>query len=286
MLPPDVLARVPGGEMHDPARLVRLAGGRFNETWHVVTPAGSFVVRRSITSQAVLGVDRAREHALHCAAAAAGLAPAVVHVDDAAGVLVTEFVAGGAWSGVDLEDSGHLERLGRCLARLHALEPPAVPPLDLAAIASRVRTLLHRGPAAVRERADALYEQASASLREIAASDPAPRPCIVHNDLNPANLVGPEPVLVDWEYAGLGDPVLDVASVLSFRPLSPDRTGLLLDAAGLGDPASRRRLAAWNAFCPALNDLWYLAEAELAGPPPNGGSVRSTTGAARGESAH
>ena len=106
--------------------------------------------------------------------------------------------------------------------------------------------------------------------RELArrrAALPAPArlaPC--HHDLHRRNFLddGRRLQVVDWEYAGPGDPGADLASCIGYHALDAAATEALLDGYGGVDAALRSRIAAlaWIFDC-----LWYgwNAAAELAG---------------------
>ena len=68
------------------------------------------------------------------------------------------------------------------------------------------------------------------------------RPC--HNDLLNANFIddGVRIRIVDWEYAGMGDPFFDLGNVSVNHGLRPDEDALLLEAYD-GAPARADRLA-------------------------------------------
>ena len=61
-------------------------------------------------------------------------------------------------------------------------------------------------------------------------------PC--HNDLLALNFIddGERTWIVDWEYAGMGDPYFDLANFAVNNGLDPEGEALLLDAYGGGDP--------------------------------------------------
>ncbi len=68
-------------------------------------------------------------------------------------------------------------------------------------------------------------------------ADQAPRPC--HNDLLNANFIddGERLVIVDWEYAGMGDPFFDLANFSINHDLDAEARAVLL-AAYAGDAHS------------------------------------------------
>ena len=102
LIPEAVLAHVPGyGVGGFTARAARLYGGTVNASFRVDTSAGRFVVRLHDAMARTLGADHEREAQLHAAAAAAGLAPALVHVDPEHRFMVMEYVPGPVWGSQD-----------------------------------------------------------------------------------------------------------------------------------------------------------------------------------------
>ena len=96
------------------------------------------------------------------------------------------------------------------------------------------------------------FEQSLASAREVveAVSDDAehsPVPC--HNDLLPANfLSGAERiVIVDWEYAGMGDRFFDLGNLAVNNEFGEEDEDRLLEAY-FGEPATPRRRASLKLF--------------------------------------
>jgi thiamine kinase-like enzyme len=68
-------------------------------------------------------------------------------------------------------------------------------------------------------------------------------PVSCHNDLLPANLLLNSSVLiVDWEYAGMGDRYFDLANLAVNNELAPEDEARLLEAY-FGEPATPRRQA-------------------------------------------
>jgi thiamine kinase-like enzyme len=210
------------------ARLEPLGGGITNRNFRVTVAGEAFVLRIGGTDTELLGIDRHAEHAASRIAADLGLAPEVVGLVEPEGYLVTRFVEGEVGR-VDVE------QVGRALARLHA--GPAFPAcFDSFRVVEVYRaTALERGvtvPAAyerAREIADAI-ERRRAGV--------APRPC--HNDLLNANFIadGSRSWIVDWEYAGMGDPFFDLGNFAVNHELDEDGERRLLRAYGSDDAAA------------------------------------------------
>jgi thiamine kinase-like enzyme len=261
------LRYVPGLE-HGAAPLAveRLAGGSVNEVFRVDTAAGQFVLRLDGPHWRRPGVDRARELALHARAAAAGLAPSLVHAPAGTGLLVMEYVPGRPWSERDFESPPALERLGRRLAQLHELVPPrqvaVFDPLQVArGYAARIEAREGRARAGDVEPVLARLLAVGAQLSRITRP-----PAIVHGDLVHSNLIeGARLWLVDWEYAQVSDPLMDVACLLAYYPGARAHAPVVLATAGLAADAEELRLRIY--IYEALSWLWYRARGEAAAAP-------------------
>ena len=66
--------------------------------------------------------------------------------------------------------------------------------------------------------------------------------------------------MIDWEYAGLGDPYFDLAIVIQHHGLGPDLASHFLHCYLEREPlaAESRRLQDWCSVYAALLDLWTL----------------------------
>ena len=86
-------------------------------------------------------------------------------------------------------------------------------------------------------------------------------PVTTHGDLNANNFFGPVPMLVDWEYAQLADPIYDLACLSVYYPGLRLRRGELLGTAGITDANGAVRLRLHVQLFDCLNRLWEQAEA-------------------------
>ncbi|HEY4974172.1 MAG TPA: phosphotransferase [Steroidobacteraceae bacterium] len=259
------LARVPGLEHGAAARHIeRLGGGTVNEVYRVDSAAGCFVLRLDGAAWRRPGVDRVRELVLHRAAAAAGLAPSIVDAaPEAHGLLVMEYLQGRLWTGADYDDVGALRRLGERLYELHRLPAPAVDAFDPWQVAlAYVRQL----DATQALDIELPLRRLQASCAELHCGDAAL--CVVHGDLWQGNLLqGSRLWLLDWEYAQVSDPLMDVACVLAYYPGAERYRAELAAAAGFDARARERALSARVYVYRALAWLWHLARGEQAEPP-------------------
>ena len=127
MIDGELLQHVPGCENGDaPYSQELLGGGKVNRSFLVRTRRGRFVVRLNENSAADPGLDRAREVALHSAAAAAGIAPHIIYACPDHSCLITDYVEGRLWTPHYFTRMRDLRALGQRLRVLHALAAPSV----------------------------------------------------------------------------------------------------------------------------------------------------------------
>jgi thiamine kinase len=259
------LARVPGLEHGAAAqRIERLGGGTVNEVYRVDSAAGRFVLRLDGAAWRRPGVDRARELILHRAAAAAGIAPALVAAaPESQGLLVMEFLAGRLWDIADYGNVDALRRLGERLYALHRLPAPAIETFDPWRVAQAYVRQIDGAQADALERPLQRLQLRCAELRSGCAAM-----TVVHGDLWQGNLLqGSRLWLLDWEYAQLSDPLMDVACVLAYYPAAERYRAELAAAAGFDAQALGPALSARVFIYRALSWLWHLARGEQAEPP-------------------
>jgi len=211
--------------------LTALSGGITNRNY-LVTVAGSadrFVIRLAGNDTHLLGISREVELAATVAAAGVGVGPEVVAFIRPEGYLVTRFIEGSPLPEADARRPDNLARVADALRRFH--DGPAIPGLFIPLRLVEV----YRALAAERGvRMPPEYELAHAIGRRVElALLPAAielRPC--HNDLLNANFIddGQRLRIVDWEYAGMGDPFFDLANFSVNHGLAVEDDEVLLAA--------------------------------------------------------
>ena len=228
----------------------RLSGGPTNNSFRVEQDGKSFVLRLDKSEATRLGLDRKAELNVIQVVAEAGLGAHPIYWDVEAGVCIRPYVPGRAWTRDDLLREGRLERLATLLRTLHALPAAGNPfkPLDAAARYAR-----QLGSAEAKR----VFENAADAFTAI--NPPAPALC--HNDLVCQNILeGDSLTLIDWEYAGMGDPFFDLAVVVQHHGLSEDLANRLLSSYLQRDiqESDRQPLAAQRRFYKLLLELWTL----------------------------
>jgi len=229
--------------------------GLSNYAWQVTASGADRFVRLARAGNQQFGADLAAEAQVVSLAAAAGLAPAVVRCDPAARLLVTQWIAGTDGSLGAGRTGQVIDRVAAALRQLHALVPP--PGLRKVSFAQQARRLQALLPV------DAQGPEFAALAPAVFArlDDPRVGLVICHHDVHARNMIldADERLwLVDWEYAGLGDPLFDLASFASQADLPESAEQRLVEqyfrGGGALDP-QRLPLARW-AF-DYVQWLWY-----------------------------
>lgn len=253
----EALATVPGWDPRD-SRIETLNGGLTNRVYHVRSKDRECVLRIDVEAPGVVVPDRRCELTIMASAAAAGVAPAILHADPEAGILVTEYLHGRAWEQTDLEGAENLEALAGLLRRVHDL-PECGFAIDLEQFAQKYEERLRRR--------DGLHDFALHCVKIVREHPVQADLACCHNDVVAKNVIDAGGLhLIDWEYACDNDPFFDLASVIGFHDLDGKRQHILLSAyAGGADAETSERLAGQLRLFDAVQWLW-LATRQLASP--------------------
>jgi aminoglycoside phosphotransferase (APT) family kinase protein len=214
--------------------------------WAVTTSRGAYVLR--LQSREIDEGYFAQQLRVLRRAAEAGIAPAVVHVDEAARAVLSARVQG--------------------MPLPAALGDPAQRGVVMASVVDRLRLLHALDPSDVAERDPIPYTRKAweaardrpvfpawassigATIDAIAATLAAdPRRAVSHNDVNPGNFLwdGTRAWLVDWEVTGLGHPYYDLATLALFLRVE-DEGAFGLVALHDGAPPDERAKATFRAL--------------------------------------
>jgi thiamine kinase-like enzyme len=256
-----VLQRVPevaGREL----TLTALSGGITNRNYLVSAPgiAERYVLRLAGNDTHLLGISREVEHAATVAAAGVGVGPEVAAFIRPEGYLVTKFIVGVPVDDVAVHRPETLRRVADSIRRVH--DGPAIPGLFIPyRIVEAYRALaLARGVRIPPE-----YELAQGIARRIElALLQAPiemRPC--HNDLLNANFIddGRRIRIVDWEYAGMGDPFFDLGNFSINHELATEEDAILLAAyEGAARPDRAARLELMRVMSDFREAMWGVLQ--------------------------
>ncbi len=242
-----------------------MTGGLSNEIWKVSDDAGAHVVRFG-ADYPFHHVFRDREATVARAAAALGFAPAVEFT--APGVMVTAFLGARTWGAADIR--ANPIRVARLLRDFHrGMRTEVAGPAFLFdafhVIRDYARTLAAgRSPFAPRL-------PGFLTLAGRLESRQVPLPIIFgHHDLLPANFLENDRLwLIDFEYAGFGTAMFDLAGAASNAGMTPPEADALL-AAYLGhapDPAFHRAFDAMQCAALLREAMWAMVSAQHLSAP-------------------
>ncbi len=209
--------------------LTALSGGITNRNFLVTVGgiADRYVIRLAGNDTHLLGISREVEYAATVAAAGVGVGPEVTSFIRPEGYLVTRFIEGSPVEVEEVRQEATLVRIADSLRRIH--RGPPIPGLF---VPLRIVEAYKALADARGVRIPPEYEVAAAIGRRIelaCLSSPIElQPC--HNDLLNANFIddGARIRIVDWEYAGMGDPYFDLGNFSINHELTPDDDANLL----------------------------------------------------------
>lgn len=204
-----------------------LSGGSRNRCYRMRDGTVDVVLRILGEGDDSFSVERNSEALAQRVAAGSGLAPRLLIHDAEAGYMVSAHVSGAVWSRDLARSAEGAARLGAWLARLHAVAAPdGLRRVRFDRVLADYCATLGPG---------GLAQTLAGCAPRIASSLGAAGPeALCHNDLHHLNLIDAAGglVAIDWEYAGLGQPVMDLAGYVAYHDLDADAVESLL--AGYG----------------------------------------------------
>jgi aminoglycoside phosphotransferase (APT) family kinase protein len=202
-----------------------LDGGITNRNFRAVLGGRDYVVRLPGKDTDLLGIDRTAERLAARQAASIGIAPELVWADEDCSVTVFAVDATPAEPDRLRADPAPF---GRALRAFHdsGLKLPTqfwIPEL-LAGYAGLFDARGATPPAA--------FARTRELVARIALAVPLNQPVACHNDLLPGNLLvdGDRVLLVDWEYAGMGHRMFDLANLAVNNEFDDGAESRLLEA--------------------------------------------------------
>ncbi|MGE3172004.1 MAG: phosphotransferase [Planctomycetota bacterium] len=245
-----------------PVEVQPLSGGLTNQNFRATTRDGRAFAVRFGTDDPVLGIDRRNEIACTRAAAELGIAPEILWCSD--GAMVAEFVAGGPMEPTTV--AANVARIAAVLRRIHDAGPMVTGHLSWFSPFLVARTYVRFA----RDRGLPLPGGAGADglLGEVAALEARMAPFVptfCHNDLMPGNLMddGQRIAVIDWEYAGFGHPLFDLAGLSSNCELTAEQDRELLRCHGDDGDAAHGQFLVLKAMAALRESLWAVLQIAL-----------------------
>ncbi|MFV8782346.1 phosphotransferase [Microbulbifer sp. SA54] len=247
-------------------RLIRaLTGGLTNRSFLLQADGEKLVLRVNARNSRALDLDRAAEAEALLRASAQGLCAPLVYIDPEYRYLLTRYIDGAP---LDLRHPQALLQIAELLRQVHQL-PPISARLDMADKAEHYwQSVDQRTPFFP---ALSQLHQLMQSLLQRNSSPETHRLC--HNDLLPDNLIVDNSGAlhaIDWEYAAIGDPFFDLATVAQGYRLDQHQQQVLLAAylQRTVDAADQQKLAHWQQMYRYLSALWYAVQMSQSGAAP------------------
>jgi len=223
----EAIARVPQWAGAEELKATPLKGGITNFNYRIDVGGEAFVLRVAGADTDLLGINREHEYAANLAAGRLGIAPAVYYFIRPEGYLVTRFVAGRPIPPDEIRRAENIRRVVDTVRKIHGMAdiPGTFDPFKII-----------RGYAGIARQYQVAFPQNYALLNvhllqaEKALRAHPDRPCPCHNDLLNGNFIlNGQLTILDWEYAGMGDPFFDLANFSDHHDLKDEQDRWMLD---------------------------------------------------------
>lgn len=223
----EAIARVPQWANAIDLKTFPLTGGITNANFRIEVNGDIFVLRIPGADTELLGIVRSAECAVSKAAGEIGIGPEIFYVIEPEGYLITSFIEGHQPSPEELGQLNNIRRVADTISRIHEMDPiperfsPFRVVEDSAEIARRFNVDFP-------DKFSWLLERMNAAETALLKIPFTPRLC--HNDLLNANFLDDGQIrILDWEYAGMGDPVFDLANFSVHHEFSDEQDRWLLE---------------------------------------------------------
>jgi thiamine kinase-like enzyme len=240
---------------------VQRIGGLTNRNYRITVGREGYVLRLAGVGTGDY-IDRTAEAHNARVAATAGVNAEVLFFDAADGRMLCRYVDGITMTAEHFRDLARVERAARAFRRMHACSEPFAGSFDVFAKIDEYLALLRRNGARIPDGYEEL-QAAAEGARAVLAERPARlSPC--HNDPLAENFLdtGERMVIVDWEYAGMNDPMWDLGDLSVEAAFGPAQDAALLGAYFGGEPpaAAAGRMVLYQGLCDLVWTLWGLIQ--------------------------
>lgn len=224
----EAIARVPQWEKATDLKVSSLAGGITNENFRIEVNGGVFVLRIPGADTELLGIVRSTECAVSRIAGKTGIGPEVIYVIEPEGYLVTNFIEGHQPALEELGQQENIRRVVEVIRRIHEMASVSETFSPFRVVENAVE-ISRRFKVDFPDNFGWMIEQMNFAERALLKSPFALRLC--HNDLLNANFLDDGQIrILDWEYAGMGDPVFDLANFSVHHEFKDEQDRWLLES--------------------------------------------------------
>jgi thiamine kinase-like enzyme len=242
------IAKVPFLAESKNIKKIPLSGGITNLNFRVDADGRSYVIRLTGEDTELLGIRRDVEYAANHAAGQLGIAPEVMHFIEPENYIVTRFINGKGIHPDVIKQPDYLARVVKKIRLFHMRGPKLEGEFNVFRRVEMLTKVSRKNNGRFPFDFDWIMQKMNEVEKALSKDPHTPRPC--HDDLLNLNWLEEdvpgeigEIRLLDWEYAGMGDPVYDLANFSSHHRLNDDQVRFLLDEYfGEEDPRHFARL--------------------------------------------
>lgn len=210
----DLLQQVPAwqGIRFSDLRNFKPMGGGTNKGYYFENVHGRFVLRISGENAVHIGINRPAEFEALARASAAGLAPEIMHFYCPEGHLLTRWLDGVVLDWPDMPKAEILPQVADVLRRVHCLEPTGYDFSPMSDINHRIARSRELG-LNLQGNAQQHVDQAQRICTRLWCNPVRDRG-LCHGDAYANNcMLSPKGlILIDWEFAGMGDIFYDISA--------------------------------------------------------------------------
>jgi thiamine kinase-like enzyme len=243
----------------------KMGGGQTNDNYKMVTLDDVYFIRCSLGQNDLLGCSLEQEWECSRLTSAAGLSPRAILYLPEEGVIVNEFIETHGRK-VDLKKSPDIKMFCELLRKLHRLEGCFKKTFDpYEVIYDYAKKTLAVGGDLPQEIMDEVLPMV-ARLRETKFFIARSVPC--HLDLHQGNILDNDKsfYLIDWEYAAMGDPFFDLATLATMENQTDEEMKEFLQEYLEGrepTPDEMNHFYEMRILSDARWALWYYLQAKI-----------------------
>jgi len=228
------IAKVPFLAESKNIKKIPLSGGITNLNFRIDADGKSYVLRLTGQDTELLGIKRDVEYAANYAAGQLGIAPEVIYFIEPENYIVTRFINGKPIPPSVIKQPDYLTRIARKIRLFHTRGPKLKNEFNVFRRVEMLTKVSKKNKGRFPFDWDWIMQKMKDVETALSKTPLSSAPC--HDDLLNLNWleedvpgdVG-EIRLLDWEYAGMGDPVYDLANFCSHHRLNDDEVRFLLN---------------------------------------------------------
>jgi thiamine kinase-like enzyme len=239
-----------------------------NTNYKVITDGDVYFLRVGADTRRFLGIQRHEELSALRAAGNIGIAPPVLYADEG-GTLVLPFLSNAHhWTPEEAATPENITRLAQTLRRLHAI--PAAQVAVRSTIYGRIsQMLINAAHMGLEPEWDMRHLWAWVYHLQIERKKDTRFPAgLCHGDFWLHNFLddGEQLWLIDWEFASVGDGMIDLAKiVIGGSCYTPEQQKMLLHAYGYTEPGDDEILQQMKNVLLFFQSAWALVQHGLRG---------------------